>query len=65
MTMICINVSQQLVILWTPDQVERMEIETSEETEAMHRQIEQDYQLLYGWPEWGEYIYQCKEMRNE
>lgn len=62
--MICINVPQQLVILWMPNCTERMELETAAETAAMHRQIEQDYQLLYGWPEWGEFIYQCTEVGN-
>lgn len=65
MTMICINVPQQLVILWTPNQVERMELETAADTVAMHQQIERDYQLLYGWPESGEFVYQMWEVGDE
>jgi hypothetical protein len=65
MTTLCINVPQQLVILWTPNNVERMELETAADTVAMHRQIEQDYQLLYGWPEHGEFVYQTWEVRHE
>lgn len=65
MTMICINVPQQLVILWTPNGCERMEIETEAETDAMHRQIAQDYQLAYGWPERGEFVYQLRGVTND
>lgn len=62
MTMICINTRQQIVILWMANGCERMELETPEDTGAMHRQIERDYQLLYGWPELGEFVYQIKEV---